>query len=324
MNDLISVIIPIYNVEKYLTKCVESIIMQSYKNIEIILVDDGSPDKSGALCDEFAEKDKRITVIHQKNKGLSGARNSGLEIAKGEYILFIDSDDWIDKTFIETLYKNALEYSAEICVPGFCLSYENGRRINDSRVDNLTVYCTERALECFLFNGYLTPCVASKLWKKSLWNDVKCPEGKLFEDQYTTYKLIAKADRIIYNPLVKYYYFKREESIGHGSFGQRTYDLLGGIKEEYEFVTSKYPTAISSMNVARAFWELVFVNIMINSEKYDVVILKEIQRRTKGCKDDIKKCEYIDNVRKGQLLLFSYSIKLYKFFYRIYKFRHRV
>lgn len=146
------------------------------------------------------------------------------------------------------------------------ISFENGDCAVDSRVKEVTTYSKKEALEVFLFNGYLTPCVASKMWKKSLWQKIRCPEGKLFEDQYTTYKLLMLANKIVFDPEVYYYYFKRSGSIGHSSFSKRTYDLLFGIGEQYQVITEAYPETTSTMKVARTVWELVFVNMMICSK----------------------------------------------------------
>lgn len=324
MEELISIVVPIYNVEQYLRKCIDSILDQSYKNLEIILVDDGSPDSSGKICDEYAKEDIRVRVIHQENTGLSGARNAGLEIANGKYISFIDSDDWIDSKFIETLYHDMKENNAQIAAPGFCLAYEDGSYVNDSKVDKLTIYNTQEALETFLFNGYLTPCVASKLWDIELWSDVRCPRGKLYEDQYTTYKLLDKTKRITFDPSVKYYYFKRNGSIGHSDFNKKTYDLLDGIKEEYHFITEKYPETTDTMKVARAFWELVFVNMMINSNAVDKDAVNSIRQRTRSALKEICNCAYIDRVRKMELLLFTVNFPLYQISYRLYKKQHKI
>jgi len=289
MEELISVVVPIYNVEKYLKKCIDSILAQTYRHLEIILVDDGSPDNCGAICDNYAQEDGRVLVIHKKNGELSSARNAGLEIAKGELIVFIDSDDWIDANYIEKLYNDISESGADVAVPAFCISFENGDCAVDSRLKEITTYSKKEALEVFLFNGYLTPCVASKMWKKSLWQKIRCPEGKLFEDQYTTYKLLMLANKIVFDPGVYYYYFKRSGSIGHSSFSQRTYDLLLGIREQYQVITEAYPETTSTMKVARTVWELVFVNMMICSRlrcfKLFCSILLCMQRIFFTCKE---------------------------------------
>lgn len=324
MEELISIVVPIYNVEQYLRKCIDSILDQSYKNLEIILVDDGSPDSSGKICDEYAKEDIRVRVIHQDNTGLSGARNAGLEIANGKYISFIDSDDWIDSKFIETLYHDMKENNAQIAAPGFCLAYEDGSYVNDSKVDKLTIYNTQEALETFLFNGYLTPCVASKLWDIRLWTDVRCPQGKLHEDQYTTYKLIDKAKKIVFDPGTKYYYFKHHGSIGHSHFNKKTYDLLEAINEEYNFITEKYPNTKGTMKAARAFWELVFVNMMINSNAVDKDVIRSIRKRTRSSLKEIYNCAYINRIRKIELILFAINFRVYSVAYKAYKKRHTI
>lgn len=322
--DLISIVVPIYKVEDYLKKCVDSILVQTYKNIEIILVDDGSPDNCGIICDEYQKIDKRICVIHKENGGLSSARNAGLDISKGEYVVFVDSDDSIDNNYIEILYQDIKQNDADIAVPAFCLSYEDGSKVIDSRIPHKTIFTTEKALECFLFNGYLTPCVASKMWKKSLWSEIRCPEGKLFEDQYTTYKLLMQSNKVIYEPQVNYYYFKRSGSIGHSSFSSRTYDLLGGIKEEYENIIKLYPKIKASISVARTVWELVFINIMINSKKIDKRVINDIQKRARKNLSFILQSGFLPKIRKCEILLFCLNFNIYKLFYSLYKKVHKI
>lgn len=319
MSDLISVIIPIYNVEKYLLRCINSILKQTYTNLEIILVDDGSPDNCGNICDNLKKRDKRIVVIHKKNGGLSSARNAGLNIANGEYVVFIDSDDWIENDYIKKLYEDICLKDADIAVPSFCITFDDGKRKVDSKIKKRSVYSSEQALEIFLFNGYLTPCVASKMWRKSLWDNIRCPEGKLFEDQYTTYKLLMNANKIIYEPKARYYYFKHQGSIGHSAFTNRTYDLLGGIHEEYEEITSCYPQTEKSLKVARSVWELVFINMMILSNCEDKAIIKEIQIRSRKCWMNVIKCEYLPCIRKIEIALFCFSFPLYRYGYKKYK-----
>ena len=136
MDELISVIVPVYNVEKYISRCIESIMKQTYKNIEIILIDDGSTDNSGKICDEYSLKDDRINVIHKKNGGLSDARNTGLDIAKGKYISLIDSDDFVSKFFIETLYNTCKNENCEIAICEYERVYEEKEEISDLENDN--------------------------------------------------------------------------------------------------------------------------------------------------------------------------------------------
>lgn len=315
-NPLITVIIPIYKVEAYLDECVQSILKQTYSNLEIILVDDGSPDRCGEMCEIYAEKDARVKVIHQKNKGLSGARNSAIDIATGEYITFVDSDDYLKEDMIEVLYREALQYSAEITTAAFESFFENGSKASNPHNGKIFVYSKEEALDCFLFNDYLTPCVCGKLYRISIWKNVRCPEGKLFEDQFTTYKLIDQCKRVVYDTTPRYYYRKRMGSIGHSSFSKRTYDLYDAIHEEYDYISQKYPKECPNIAVARITWEIVFVNMMIRSDAIETKTVAEIQQYARKNIRKVLRCNYIGGVRKLQIILFSYAIGLYKIMYK--------
>ncbi len=186
MEPLISVIIPIYNVEKYLKKCIDSVISQTYKNLEIILVDDGSPDNCGIICDEYAQKDDRIIVIHKKDGGLSDARNAGIEICKGEYISFIDSDDFVSPYFIEMLYRGVHDYNCEIA------TVEHGVRFMDVE-DEAVVFTTEKsqcsyeeikpreAIRLMMYQR-LPNGAPWRLYKREIWNELRFPVGWLYED----------------------------------------------------------------------------------------------------------------------------------------------
>lgn len=324
-DELISVVVPVYNVENYLERCVNSIIKQTYKKLDIILVNDGSTDNSGKICDKYKKKyPSLVKVIHQENRGLSEARNAGLEIARGKYITFIDSDDWISSNMINTMYKNIKMSKADISVVGFYKVYENGKIDKNTIKNRIYVMNNIDALECFLFNGYLTPCVWGKLWDISLWDEIKCPAGKLFEDQYTTYKILDKAKKIVFDTTAYYYYLKRNNSIGHMPFSKKTYDLYEGIQEEYKYITSKYPNIQSSIAVGRITWELVFANMMFMANKNDQFIIKRIRNFAKKHIVDIIKCRYIGLLRKIQILLFIYNIWLYKKIYFQYKKKRRV
>lgn len=203
MQELISVIVPVYNVEKYLPKCLDSIIRQTYKKLEIILVDDGSPDNCPQICDEYAKKDKRIKVIHQPNGGLSMARNAGLKIATGEYIGFIDSDDFIEPDMYEYLLKGIKEHEADISTCTFYLEKKEefyvrywASHIIYNRLGALD------ALERLKINNYAW----NKLYKKSLWDGIEFPAGKNYEDALTLYKVFNKTKKTVCLPEAKYYY----------------------------------------------------------------------------------------------------------------------
>lgn len=216
---MISVVIPVYKVEAYLKKCVDSVIAQSYENIEIILVDDCSPDNCPAMCDEYEKADKRIRVIHHsENGGLSCARNSGIEAARGEYIAFVDSDDYINKFMLETLYREISENDCGIAVCGLKYVFENDS-IDTSKAEpsgeRLILSGTEAVKKLFSdkHSEYVVSC--NKLYKRKLFDSIKFPCGKIHEDTFTTYKLFFESERVVYNDVKLYYYLQRRSSIMH-------------------------------------------------------------------------------------------------------------
>ncbi len=206
----ISVIVPIYKVEKFLNRCIDSILAQTFKNFDLILVDDGSSDNCPKICDDYAKKDKRVKVIHKKNGGLSEARNFGIDYAletDSEYITFIDSDDWVDANYLRFLYDSVND-NCFISVCDFHKTSDFNIDTNDVNVFNLI------NPEDFWVQNQINATVAwGKLYKKSLFNDVRFPVGKLHEDEFTTYKLLFSCKKIAYVSNKLYYYFLREESI---------------------------------------------------------------------------------------------------------------
>lgn len=320
-NDLplISIIIPIYNVKPYLEKCVNSVLSQSYPNLEIILVDDGATDGSAQVCDDFSEKYANIQVIHKKNGGLSSARNAGIEAMKGEYVFFLDSDDWIANDAISQLYDDMVEYNADITGISFYQAYSDGNLVLNTHLIEKQMLSKKEALRTFLFNNYLTPCSCGKLYKANLWKDIRFPEGRLFEDQLTTYKVIELANTIIFNPAAKYFYFKRIGSIGHSAFSEKTYDLYEAVNEQYNEITKHHPDIESDLAVAKITWEIVFINMMLNSNYSDQAIVDKTRVFARKRILDVVKCEFIPNLRKFQITLFAYNFSLYKVLYARYK-----
>lgn len=208
-DKLISVIVPIYKVEKYLEKSIDSIINQTYKNLEIILIDDESPDNSGRICDEFAKKDSRVVVYHQNNKGVSGARNKGLELAHGDYIGFVDPDDYADPYLFEKLYKRITATSADIAVCGYRTV---GIREENHELCNL-LWDGADALEKLVENKLLTSHLWNKLFKKDLFSNLEFEVGKRYEDVRIIHKLFLKAQKVVALDEILYDYYIRKDSI---------------------------------------------------------------------------------------------------------------
>lgn len=239
MNDLISIIVPVYNVEEYIQKCVNSIINQTYRNIEIILVNDGSKDKSGEICDKLKQKDNRIKVIHKENGGLSDARNAGLKIANGDYIGFVDSDDYVKEDMFETLYKLNKEHNADISIVSFYEIYK-GKVIGVRDSKKLEELNKIQAIKELLIDTKIQSYAWNKLFKKELFENIEFPKSKNFEDIATTLLLFEKANKVVLLEEPKYYYVRRDNSI-IGVRNYKTYkDYLEVIYGKYFYLNGKY------------------------------------------------------------------------------------
>lgn len=231
----ITVVVPVYNVEKYVRRCIESIISQTFKDFEIILVDDGSSDSSGKICDEYAKKNIKVNVIHKENGGLSSARNVGIEIflknPDSEWITFIDSDDWIHCKMFEIMYNSVLKNKTDIAV---CDYRKTNSFYDDILISNYNESVYD-ALDFFADNSSAAMVSVCKLYRKNLFSDCRFPEGRLHEDVFTTYKLFAKADKISYINAALYFYYQNDDSIVHSSYSLRKLDEVEAGEEQVEF-----------------------------------------------------------------------------------------
>lgn len=243
MEELISIIVPIYNVEEFLPNCINSILKQKYSNLEIILVDDGSPDHCGNICDEYAQKDSRIRVIHKENGGLSDARNAGIRIATGRYFTFIDSDDYISEDYVSYLYSLLIQYHADISV---CDLFKTSSMSETEQRDADTVYeyGVDEALEAMLYAKVFSTSADAKLYKRELFEGVEYPVGKYMEDLFTTYRLICKSSKIVCGKRVCYYYLHREGSILHSSFSEKHLHGFEALKIMYETEIKNRPNTV--------------------------------------------------------------------------------
>lgn len=256
MNPLISIIIPVYNVKQYLKRCVDSVIAQTYRNIEIIIVDDGSTDGSDLLCDEIKAVDNRIEVYHKQNGGLSSARNFGIDKAKGEYIGFIDSDDYIDKDMYEILLDLAEKNSAEMSM---CALYDvfgdKIRRINDK----VTIETVDReeAIRMVLEAEVVSVTAVNKLYRTELFKELRYPEGRTAEDAFLIIDLLDNCNRVAITTAQKYYYFHRNDSITTRKFNGNV-DAIDAYKRNYEIIEQKYPELIDVAKM-RLCWANFYV-----------------------------------------------------------------
>ena len=220
----ISIIIPVYNVEKYLSKCLDSVINQIYKNLEIILIDDGSPDNCGKICDEYAKKDSRIKVIHKENGGVSSARNIGLDIATGDYIGFIDSDDYIELDMFECLVNSIIKYNLDICECNFIIEEKNNISYVKCKYENILE--NRDVIKNFLSDN-IRPETCNKLYKKELFDNIRFDTNIILgEDAFINYQIMKRASKIYNINQYKYHYVKREGSAMNSSITKKS---LGNI-----------------------------------------------------------------------------------------------
>lgn len=259
----ISIIVPVYNVEKYLHRCVDSILAQTYENIEIILVNDGSTDNSPNICNEYKAKDARIKVIHQANSGQSGARNAGLKVATGEYIGFVDSDDWIMPDMYEYLLRIVEENNSEIgdieCL--FADKFSNSVEIKDEVIE---IYEEKDILWHYLYRGLnskVAPYSACrKLYKRSFFEKVMFQEGKINEDILANYEILSTAKKIAVSNQCKYFYFQNELSTTTTGFKKKDFDLLKICNEICELSSEENYRKINElakMKLARSYFSLL-------------------------------------------------------------------
>lgn len=244
-NELVSIIVPVYNVEKYVERCLQTLMQQTYENIEIIIVDDGSPDRSGAICDEYALKDPRIHVIHQMNQGISGARNTGLEAAKGEFLAFVDSDDWVSPEMVEVLLNLMKQYEANISVCGTEICSDKGHvAFHSDALDETCVYTRDEAMEELLDDQKIRNVLWNKLYSKNLFDGIRFPVGRVFEDIAITYRVIDRANRIVYSGSPLYCYFKSDNSIIRSDYSAKKLDKVVALKCRAEFYKAYYPELV--------------------------------------------------------------------------------
>ena len=239
---LISVIVPVYNVEKYLGKCVDSILAQTYENLEIILVEDGTRDGCGAICDAYAAKDPRVRVIHKENGGLSSARNAGMDIARGEYFGFVDSDDWIEPETYETLLNLAEKYDADL-VSGsrYDVAEPTGERtLGLHHEKEECISAMEMLGRVFVWDG-CDSAAWDKLYRRHLFADIRYPLGMYSEDIAIFYKLMEKANRVALCPKPLYNYLHRENSITTAKLSEKTFHYPNHTEVIYPYICANHP-----------------------------------------------------------------------------------
>ena len=249
-NPKVSIIVPIWNTEKYLKRCLNSIINQTYKNLEIILVNDGSPDNSEKIVNEYVKTDKRIKVIHQKNQGLSAARNSGLKIATGDFVTFVDSDDEIKPEMIEELLSAIEKTNSDIAICSFNETFPNGKTKSFLKTKEEKIYSTKSALKAMLKEENFNLAATMKLYSKNSLGKIEFPIGKFHEDVGTTYKFIQNAKKVVFVPKDYYIYHHNNSSI-ISKFNEKKFDLIDLTDEMCSDIEKEYPDLKNVTNERR-------------------------------------------------------------------------
>lgn len=312
MNDLVSIIVPVYNVEKYLNACMISILNQTYANIEIILIDDGSKDNSGVMCDEYANIDSRVKVIHKKNGGLSDARNTGILKTNGKYIMFIDSDDVVASNYVEYLYTLLIENNADIAICDVVHCYPN-KKIAFEQETSRRVFMPEEAIEEMLYQKNILVSACGKIYKRKLFDRIFFPQGMLFEDSAVMYKIFDQTNIIAFGNAKLYGYLHRDDSITTQEFSKRDEDILIIAKQIVDYMSERD----SRLQRAATAYELN-ANMRVYLNAPEETFGDTIQ----GCKSQIRR-HYLQvffnpNIRsklRGSLVMFLFGRKLMKKIY---------
>lgn len=284
----ISVIVPVYKAEQYLERCVKSILEQTYQNFELILVDDGSPDGSPILCDKWAEKDSRVHVIHKKNGGASSARNAGLKIAKGNWIAFADSDDWLNETALKTLYDLAKKYNVPMAIGGMRVAQKYTNMQATAKQDAVVLSRTDLMSRFFRLNGEPdTHSVCGAIIQRDILDGYTFIEGKMNEDVEACYYLARKCEKAVYTDASLYNYFKNVEGVTNSGFSKKKLDLLDIwdiVQKQVEQYTPEYLYACE-INCKRARFTLLTQMNINGYDKNDCFMVKTKKKLKKEVRE---------------------------------------
>lgn len=245
MKAVISVIVPIYNVEDYLPRCIDSLINQTYTNLDIILINDGSKDRSGDICDQYAKNDPRIRVIHQPNGGISNARNAGLKVMKGEFVGFVDPDDYIHRDMYKRLFEVMEKNGADIAESNFLKVYTHEFKEFEELNGKERIYDKKSAIVSTIVDHDCRNYVWNKLYKRKLWENIQFPDGKIYEDVFVTYRVVNEANKLVRLYEALYYYFQRGNSISNDKFSIGNLNHCEALEEMMAFMEIEYPDAVA-------------------------------------------------------------------------------
>lgn len=320
---MISVIVPVYNVEKYLTRCVESILQQSYTDFELLLVDDGSTDKSGDICEKIAEKDRRIRVFHKKNGGLSDTRNFGLDQIRGEFVSFIDSDDYIGPDYLRILVEMQEQFQADISMLALIPTVSDKMDFVAS-TDEREKLNPGEALKKIAGGAGVGVSACGKLYRRDLFRKTKFPVRMLYEDLYTTPYLLEDCRMCAFSTAEQYYHYQRNDSITHRISDSATEMWNVGIEKLYDYIKEKVPGA--EAYVIRRYISFAFgtiINNLIDSDDY-VSKAQTFRDRHIDWWRSASSNPYLDKKEKIKAFLFLKDVRLYRVFYKLYQVKKKL
>ena len=310
-EEKISIIVPVYNVEAYLERCVESILKQTYTNLEILLVNDGSTDKSGELCDKLALRDHRIRVIHKENGGLSDARNRGIDEASSNLIGFIDSDDYIDEDMYETLYRQMVASKADLSM---CGHYDVYHQIPEKQVAETKTWelMPEEAIKMVMEAKILSVTAVNKLYKKALFEQLRFRIGKIAEDAFIMVDLIHQCSKVVATNEKKYYYVHRENSITTQKFSLKFLNVIEAYEQNAKIISENYPD-LYDVAIMRLNWAYFYVldRLLVDNDFKDKVLEDRLISYLKKNKKSILMDSRFTRARKMSFLALCLSRKLY-------------
>ena len=311
--DKISVIVPVYNVEKYVKKCLESISNQTYKNIEIIIVNDGATDNSEKICREFVGNEDRAKLYTKENGGLSSARNHGMQFVTGNYVLFIDSDDYISEEMIEELYNNIKAESADVSVCGVYNVYSDGQ--SPQCKEEIYFSCDRDGFLKEYFIGEKIPgTICNKLISYEIASKISFPVGKIYEDAFYQFKLVKYAKKYVVTTKPYYYYFHRENSITTKPYTIKNMDCIEIYSNFYDYIKREIPFLSEFAFFRLSYAHFMVFDKMLLSENYKEI--KEYREVLGFLKKNFWKIYKNKNFRKGRriaVLMLKINIKLYRF-----------
>ena len=318
MKKLISIVVPIYNTGSLLKRCLNSIVNQTYKNLEILLIDDGSTDDSGKICDEYKGLYNNIKVFHNNHLGVSCSRNYGITIAKGEYILFIDSDDFIDCNYVSNLYNTSNKYNSDLVISTYIDYYDNDK-IKIQETFNITKITKETCIKKMLLQDKMDVSVYAKLYKKCIFDNIKFPEDEIYEDFKIFYKVVEQAKNIYFIDYKGYYYYQRTNSIIHSKIDDSKLILLKNVDEMLNFIKEKYPSLIDCAIRRYVYCNYHILGRAVYNSKYNIVC-KNIRKNILKYKHKIFFQFNYSLKEKIATIMLSFGIEQFKFFWNMYSF----